>query len=74
MPRLADLRRQYSTATDFSDRDVQSDESLVSDFRSQLSPTDVVERKFGEAVGVCYWLLGGLRSPRSQTTRRVLPR
>lgn len=82
MPQLSDLRHQYPNASEFGEREALFDESLVSDVRSQLSSTDIVERKVGAALGVCYWILGGLRGPgrssslqaRYQTPRRNLPR
>lgn len=82
MPQLSDLRRQYPTAAEYGDREALFDESLVSDVRSQLSSTDVVERKVGAALGVCYWILGGMRGPgrssplptRYQPGHRILPR
>ncbi len=87
MPRLADLRRQYADFPDFAEREpvreTLCDESLVSDARSHLSTADVVDRKVGAALGVCFWILGGRRLPSRTSTsrnaslptsRRVLPR
>ncbi len=82
MPRLADLRRNYSTSAELTDRDVVLDESMVSDLRSHLTSTDLVERKVGAALSVCHWILGGLRgagrtvypAKRELTSRRILPR
>lgn len=70
MPRLADLRRQYVSATEFSDRETHAGESLVSDVRSRLSSSEMVEKKVGAALGLCYWIVGGVRGSVRSASRR----
>jgi hypothetical protein len=45
MPSLTDLRRRFPSAAETHERATASEEMLVSDARSQLTPMQVVDRK-----------------------------
>jgi len=50
MPTLAELRSRYSSSAPVGRRPTTTEEMLVSDARSQMTPKDAVEQKLGAVL------------------------